>query len=946
MNCQFILLFFFYLKSGQLFKSRNRKGVLTVFICLILLGSHSYGQFVVKGVVTDTLNFVQLPFASITLFRASDSIIETFARTAGNGTFQLKVAKEGKYIIRATFPGYADRVEALNVKNEVTDAGTLPMVTKERLLKEFVLTRQIAAIKIKGDTTEYVADSFKTKDNADVEELLKKLPGIQVDKDGKITAQGETVAKILVDGEEFFSDDPKVVTKGFQAKAVDKIQVFDKKSDQAAFSGIDDGEKTKTINVELKANMKKGYFGKVDGGQGTDGYYQDQGMFNEFRDKLQLSAFGIASNTDKAGLGWGDNSKFGSGENTVIADDGSTYTTMTNSSDFAGWDGKYNGQGQPSTNTGGLHFADKWNDDKDHASANYRYGIQEVDVNCNNVTQYILPGNSGTVLREQRSQTSIGYRHGGDAMYERKIDSNTTIKVMVDGGIKHTEIYSAYNDTTFGSDNNFINKNTRTITSKADGQYLNADVILRKKFAKKGRTLTVDVKENYNQAKSIGTLNSNLIYLDTTLKEQNTLEDKVSKTDKIAFSAKAIYSEPLSKSSFLIANYSLTTNNTTALNYTYDSLNSKLADTPNSTYSSNYRFNIYTNRGGINYKYTKGKIQFSAGSDFSDTRFNQEDLFRDGQPVNRDYVNIFPSANFRYSFAKQTSLYFSYQGNTQQPTIDQIQPLVQNTDPLNITIGNPALRQSFTNRFSANYYDYKVLTYAYTSVVLTFKTVADAISTDQEIAPTGNTTQYINVNGNYSGEFRVSRRQKIKKTNLFISGNLNANLNHIHNIINGEQNVSDNNTYSIQVYLTYEKDKKYSFDYSPQFTYNDNRATISNFGNSYYLIENNVSGWYLITKKLEINSSIDFINRQRTPVFDQNNNVVRWNAYVSYKLLKNNELECRLSVFDILKQNLGYTRTTQNGVIIENTYNTIGRYGMLNVIWNFKHNPNGVAQLN
>ncbi len=922
--------------------------VLYTIIFLLSLPPILRAQYTVQGVVTDTLNFVQLQHASLVLIRTSDSVIESYGRSGLDGKVSVQLPHAGKYIARITFPGFADFVQTIDVKNPVTDLGTFPMVSKEHLLKEFVLTKQIAAIKIKGDTTEYVADSFKTRENANVEELLKKLPGIQVDKDGKITAQGQTVAKVLVDGEEFFSDDPKVVTKGLQALAVDKVQVFDKKSDQAEFTGIDDGVKTKTINLELKESMKKGYFGKVDAGAGTDKYYQGQGMINAFQGKRQISAFAISSTTDKAGLGWNENSKFGGGnENNMITDDGMSYTFYSNSDDFAGWDGKYNGQGLPHTNTAGVHFADKWNEDKDHASANYRYGLQGVDLNSGTTTQYVLPGGGGSLQKDVKTQASLGYRHGVDALYEKKIDSNTTVKLTADGGLKHTEIASKFNDSTLGADNNFINNNKRTIDSKSDAQYLNADLVFRKKFAKKGRTLSIDVKENYSQSTADGNLNSTLSYLDSVAhKDSTTYTNQIKKnsSDKLAFSAKAIYTEPISKVTFLDVNYSVAVNNSDAKIYSYDSANSKVNPTPDSLYSSNFRYNITTNRGGMSFKYDDKKIRANVGLDLSDAKYIQTDLFRGTASLSKDYFNLFPSAGFQYKFGKQTSLNLSYRGSTQQPTIDQVQPLKQNTDPLNITIGNPNLKQSFTNQFSLSFNDYKILSSRYTYVGVNFSSIADAISASQTLAATGNTTQYINVNGNYSGDMYISRGAKIKKTNLYIGTHISSDFSHVHNVINGANNISDNNSYSGGFYLSYEKENKYSFEFSPSYTYNDNKATISQYANSYYLISNDFSASWQITKKIELNSSVNVMIREKTPVFDNNNNVVKWNAYIAKKMAKNDQLEVRLSVFDILNQNIGYSRTAQSGIITENTYNTIRRYGMLNLIWNFNHNPGATAK--
>ena len=383
--------------------------------CLMSIGAAAQ-PYLLKGTIADTLNNNKLPSASVVLIRSRDSVIETYTRSDGNGRFSAQVRTQGKYYLRITFPGFVDYVDEVNVKKNTTDLGELPLMSREHLLKEFVFTQQIAAIKIKGDTTEYMADSFKVKEGATVEDLLKRLPGIQVDKNGQIVAQGESVQKVLVDGEEFFSDDPKVVTRGLQADAVKKVQVYDKKSDQADFTGIDDGQKTRTINLELKEDKKKGYFGKLDAGAGTDGFYQNQGMLNSFRAKRQFSAFGIASNTDKAGLGWQDSDKFGSGNGTTeITEDGEFISSRT-TDDFSGWDGRYTGEGLPTTLTGGTHYANKWKEGKHHLTANYRFGRQGVDADGNTDIQYSLPNDSIRVTEMRKYQTSTSDRHGADLM--------------------------------------------------------------------------------------------------------------------------------------------------------------------------------------------------------------------------------------------------------------------------------------------------------------------------------------------------------------------------------------------------------------------------------------------------------------------------------------------------------------------------------------------------
>lgn len=921
------------------------KQLYTLIFCMICLSVPGWAQpYIIKGSVTDTLNNNPLSMASVVLIRTADSVIETHARTGLNGRFEAKVRKQGKYFLRVTFPGFADYIDVLNVKKN-TDLGDLPMVSKSHLLSEFVLTQQISAIKIKGDTTEYMADSFKVKEGATVEDLLKKLPGIQVDKNGQVIAQGETVQKILVDGEEFFSDDPKVVTKGLQADAVKKVQVYDKKSDQADFTGIDDGQKTKTINLELKEDKKKGFFGKADAGGGSDGYFQNQAMINAFKAKRQLSAFGIASNTDKVGLGWQDNDKFGSGNgSTEITEDGSFVTSSRGDEDFNGWNGKYNGEGLPSTWTGGAHYADKWNEAKHHLAANYRFARQNVDIDGNTMNQYSLT-DSIRVTDMTKKQFSTGDRHGIDLMYEWKIDSNTSVKITSTAGVKTSNTTSKYHTSNYfkTADAPDTSYNDRELTSDANAQFINTDFLLRRKFAKKGRTLSVDAKENYKDSRSTGLLTSDISSSNLPF-TASTKQQKINNTNTLAFSGKATYTEPLSKVAYTEVSYGLTVNNSTSENKTYDTIPGSLStykEVPVDSLSSDYRFNILTQSAGLNFKFVFKKINFSFGSDASKTDYTQTDMMRGNATTNPEFYNLFPKASFTYRIGKQTSFNLNYQGSTTQPTISQIQPYQQNTDPLNIVEGNASLEQSFTNRISLRFNDYKILQSRFLWANASFSTISNAISTEQTISGPVSKTKYINVDGNYNGFGFIGYGFKIGKSDFMLGAQASGSLYHVNSKINGVMNSSDNNSITFGPYLNYDKENKFELRWNPEIIYNTNASTNNPTTISYYIFNNDLNGSVQLPKKIEIGSSVDMMFREKTAIFTSNNNVIKWNAYIEKKFLKNGQLAVRASVFDILNQNIGFSRTASGSVVTQNSYNTIRRYGMLNVIWNFSRTPAG-----
>lgn len=260
----------------------------------------------ITGSVEDTINRKTLPLTSISLLRAKDSVLVHSLRSDNKGEFKITRVAKGEYVIMFTYPAYADYIEKVIVnENENKSLGKIMLTLRSKILEEVLVKSKVTAIRLRGDTTEYTADSFKVREGASVEEMLRKLPGLQVDKDGKITAQGQEVKKVLVDGEEFFGNDPTMATKNLQASAINKVQVFDKKSDQAVFSGIDDGQKTKTINLTMKDDKKKGYFGKLELAGGAGDRWNNTLMLNSFRAKRKLSVYGIMSSTGKTGLDWG-----------------------------------------------------------------------------------------------------------------------------------------------------------------------------------------------------------------------------------------------------------------------------------------------------------------------------------------------------------------------------------------------------------------------------------------------------------------------------------------------------------------------------------------------------------------------------------------------------------------------------------------------------------------
>ena len=397
----------------------------------IVFALATFGQLSsLKGTIRDTTEKKSLPRSVISLLRTKDSVLVAFTRADAQGHFKLDGLNPAEYLLLVTYPKFADYADRLQLPPGVTDLGVLPLTPRSVLLQEVVI-RNNRAINIKGDTTEFLADSFKVKEGATVEDLLKQIPGIQVNSKGEITAQGKRVDKVLVDGEEFFGADPTIATQNIAAKAVDKVQVFETKSEQDQLKGIGaTADANKTINIKLKESAKKGYFGKAEAGSDFDRLLNGKLMFNRFRGNQKLSVYGTKSNTNTGSLGWEDQNKLGLDDNDYEYDEISGFFFSYGNSDneFNDWTLR----GLPKAYTAGGLYGNKWGEDKNKTNLSYLYNRLGTTNQTTTVSQTLLKDT--TFFNNSRSSSQgLSQRHTATGKYEWKPDSLTTIKFNISG---------------------------------------------------------------------------------------------------------------------------------------------------------------------------------------------------------------------------------------------------------------------------------------------------------------------------------------------------------------------------------------------------------------------------------------------------------------------------------------------------------------------------------
>ncbi|MEH6308064.1 outer membrane beta-barrel family protein [Olivibacter sp. CPCC 100613] len=916
-----------------------KKLTFILFLLLSCFTSQAQDNFLIKGSVIDTASNIKLSNTTVSVLNAQDSMLYKFTRADQNGNFKLDQLEKGKYILLITYPKYADYVEnfTLDSLNEI-NFGSIDMILKSQLLAEVVITGR-QPITIKGDTTEYDAASFKLQPNAKVEDLLKQLPGIQVDKDGKITAQGQTVNKVLVDGEEFFGDDPTLVTKNIRSDMVDKVQLYDKQSDQAAFTGVDDGQKTKTINIQLKEDSKKGYFGKLDAGLGNDEFYQAQGMINKFKGKEKMSAYGTIGNTGKVGLGWRDADRYGT-NNMEFSDDGGMMFYGGSGDDLESFNGQYNGEGIPLARTGGLHYDNKWDSDKQSINTNYKIGTLDVDGTRNNLTQRNLP----TGLINDRSDETFKnhmFRHKLDARYDIKLDSTTNLRISLDGTLRNSDTENSYISESRNGSGGLLNQSERKLTNKSDDRIFNATALLTKKFKKVGRTFSLNLSQSANTNKTDGFLNAENVFYGSGGAADSVSDINQYKTNDIvnnSFRSNVTYSEPLFKNFAVVLNYGLSINNGHSNRRSFNQSNTGAYDVLDSLYSNDYKLDQTSNQVGAVFNYKTEKTNLNFGAKVSDVRFKQLDRYTDDL-FTRNFTNFNPQLNYQYKFSQQKSLRLGYNGNNTQPTINQIQPVRVNTDPLNIVLGNPDLKPSFTNRFNLSYYSYKVLSnqyinfygsYSFTTNPIVSNTITDSVgkSTYQSANLKGRSTANF-YGGMYAGK-------KIKKLDMQIGLDLSTNGNVYYNLTNNNLNETKSYTYSGNLSLSKYKEKKYDFNINFGPSYNTSESSLQpEFNNNGWGMNGNAGFNIYLPGRIQIGSDGNYMYTQATQSFDENFERFILNAYITKKFFKEENLRFTISGNDLLNQNVGFNRSAFNNTINQSSYTTIRRYFMFSVTWEF-----------
>lgn len=906
---------------------------LLLAVCMIAMSPVTAQQAVVEGRIMDSSESAPVNRVAVTVLRAKDSILVAFARSVANGTFKIHQIRPGRYILLVTSPQYVDYTSFFNVDSLQTahPIGNINLISKSKLLPK-VIVRAGLSIRIRKDTTEYDVSSFKVRANASVEDLLKELPGIQVDSKGNISIRGKSVTKVLVDGEEFFGDDPTLVTRNVKARMVDKVQVYDKTSDQAAFTGIDDGKKQKTIDLKLKEEAKNGYFGKIIGGYGTADFYTNEAMFNHFKGKKKIAAYITHINTGKIGLIGSQPDSYASGGNVPIQND------------LDKWSGLFEGKGIPSVLGGGFHFDNKWNNDQNSFVTNYKLARLGINSNESTILLTTLPENT-LLSSEVKESKNSSVRQGLDLSYNVQLNSVSSIKMDVNGYLLNKTIDERFqSESRLENQESLINDGRRNVRSESNNSGFEANFLWRRKLTKVGRTFSINLNLRNNSADAGGYLfSSNSFYNRSGTIDSLFVTDqyKTSNTYSTILGGKATYTEPISKEGFLVLNYSINSHESRSKTLTFNGANNyKLLDT---FFSNEYTLSQISNGGGIAYVLNKLKLHFQIGSDVSSVIFDQYDVFARNR-LKRKFVNWFPVTEANYQFNPFKSIKFRYSGKTRQPALYQIQPIINNNDPLNVYVGNPALVPEFMNSLGLNFVSFKAKKSKMMTAEGNYSIITNPISTSVFVDSSGKTiVSYLNRSGSTNSNYYLNATygQQLNFRKLNFGFTLTASGNRYSNISNSQSNILTSDAINLNVILSRFRHTMYRFTLLFGPGYKINRASLSpDIDNDFFEYQINPDIDIYFRGDLQFHSDASYLWQAKTEIFKETFSRILWNAWIGKTFLKNKSLLLKVSANDILNQNVGFSRNYYENSIGQNSYNTIARYFLISLQLDFNKSFN------
>ncbi len=911
----------------------------------------------IKGNINDRTDSKPIASATVSLLKQQDSSVVATTVTGAEGAFSFRNLSAESFIVKVNALNYQEFISFITLKDTVRTLPAYVLDRKDKDLSTVTVVARTPPVVVKGDTSQFSASQYKVNPDATTEDLIKKMPGITVAKDGTVTAQGETVKKVTIDGKDFFGDDASAALKNLPSEAVDKIQVFDRLSDNARLTGFDDGNSTKAINVVTKAGLKNGRFGRVFAGYGTDERYNTGGNVSFFKGNRRLSLVGNFNNINQQNFASQDllgltSSGGGGGNRGGVPQGGSGRWNGGGNNDFSV--GQSNGISR--TNAAGLNFSNQYGK-KVTLAGSYFYN-QSRNTNQSVTTRETFLGSNDTSLFTKQISNSVTNNTNNriNLRLEYTIDSNNSLFIIPSFNFQknNNTSFSDYKGyygakgggAVYDTASTSLGKNT----SDRTGFNIRNNILFRHSFAKKGRSISFGLNTTFSKNNSENIIDANNRYF-KTLGVSQTLQNQFydNASDGYTVGGSIAFTEPLSKKAQLQFDYnpSVQRNNADQQTFAFDGQKYSILD---QSLSNKFNNTITTNNGGITYRLVPDKDNmFSVGVSYQNSKLQSDRTFPTQSSINQSFSNILPNLMWRKKISAASNIRLFYRASTNFPSVNQLQDVVNQSNPLFISSGNPGLKQSYT-QFIATRYSYTNSKTSKSFFANLFLQTAGNYITNATYVPKGadstiqngivlqkgaQLTKPVNLNGYRSARTFFTYSMPLK----FIKTNLNLNVGFAYSRLPGLTNyvniVTNNFVYNAGLVLASNISEYVDFNLSYNTIFNQTSGSGS--GNNNYVNQAIGAQANLLSKKgWFVQNDVSYqINSGLSAGFNQKFGL--WNAAVGKKFLKNQVGELKLSVFDLLKQNQSIVRTVDARYIEDSQSQVLQQYFLLTFTYNLKN---------
>ncbi|SEJ07603.1 Outer membrane receptor proteins, mostly Fe transport [Cyclobacterium xiamenense] len=882
--------------------------------------------------------------ANVVLKTQGDSLI-TSTTTGPDGKFSIAYPRLPVFKLEITYVGF-EKVTREFSRGMPLDLGVIAIREDSQLLGEVVIEGETSVGEMKGDTAVFNASAFRTRENAMAEDLIGKLPGVTIEN-GQVQAQGEQVQKVLVDGREFFGSDPSIALRNLPADAISSVEVLDQRSDQSRLTGLDDGNYAKTINIITKGNMRNSYFGRVYGGYGTDNTYSVGGNINFFNGNRRISIIGMSNNVNQqnfasddllgvsGGLGGGGRR---GGRGGRPGGGGNSFGVPSNN-------------GIITTNSLGLNYSDKWGE-KINFTGSYFFNATDNTVFENTNRETVISEDQRQLYQESQVSTITNNNHRMNARMEYDINEKNALIISPSINFQDNFRYSNLEGLNLDQSLDSLSDTRNLTENETQGYSISNNLTYRYKFDKVGRTISADLFTSWNQRDQLTDLiSSNKDYVrnafDTLVQETTALSDGFN------YRTNLTYTEPISEKSVATLSYQIGNNKSAADQKTFQLANEQGIMVLDTALSNEFDNKFLTQRAGLGYRYNNKGLNINMNLDYQYAVLDNESEFPTVGTFYRDFKNLMPTVTMNYRNQGGTSYRFRYRTRTDEPSVNQLQNVINNSNPLNLSVGNPSLGQSYNHSMFVNMSRFNMETNKTFFVFLFTNFNTNFIGTNTFVAPQdtlinnevllrrgGQITSPVNLNGQMNARLFLSYGTSIPKWKTKVNLNPGLSYGRTPGIINGQTNTNENIDIRQGVTFASNISKDVDFTLSTTGTYTIvNSSLQSNLDQNYFIQSSNLRFYYSPNdgKTFIANNVNNMLYRGLSEGLDQS--VWLWNIEAGYRFLKNNKGELKVYVFDLLKQNNSISRSISDVAVTDTFSNVLTRYGMISftyIIGNFK----------